>query len=248
MSQLSDEIDANRTAFFKSWTAEAPKNWAALESNNALIESYRRLAALQALKSSVIARSYSKESAAFFSEAHNDALVSHVNASVGSWRSALQALRSCIENVLRTIYYNEHPVEYELWEMGEFLISFSELIKYAERHPKIRGVPKQLTGIEALKSEYATLSKAVHSSAAKFRMTGPASGILLWSTDAARASMWNTRERKVIEAASLLLLCFHRKQFEGTGMTPQRNVLYFCLSTASRQRLRTALKINIPTP
>src|SRR5476649_2919126 len=158
MSQLSDEIDANRAAFFKSWTAEAPKNWAALESNNAFPESYRRLTALQALKTSIISRSYSKESAAFFSEAHNDALVSHVSASTGSWRSALQALRSCIENVLCTIYYNEHPVEYELWEMGEFIISFSEMIKYVERHPKLRGVPIRLTGIETLKAEYSTLS------------------------------------------------------------------------------------------
>ena len=54
------------------------------------------------------------DSLAFFLEAQNDALVSHVFGNLGSWRSALKALRSCIENVAFCLYYKDHPVELHL--------------------------------------------------------------------------------------------------------------------------------------
>src|SRR4051812_49353560 len=111
MSQLRDEIDANRASFFNNWTREAKKNWTALAKDKAFTESYRRLTSLQALKTLVVESQYSQQSAQFFCEAHNDALVSHVSASIGAWRSSLQALRSCIENSLCATYYRDHPIE-----------------------------------------------------------------------------------------------------------------------------------------
>jgi hypothetical protein len=134
MSQLQNEIDANSATFFKDWTTQAEKNWKALGKNAIYKSSYRRLCAFQALKTHLIAPNYKAGSAAFFFEAHNDVLVSHVAASIGAWRSALQALRSCEENTLAAIYYNDHPIELELWQAGKFLIGFSDLLKYAERH------------------------------------------------------------------------------------------------------------------
>src|SRR6267142_2627403 len=101
MSVLEKELAANFNGFRADWTAQATENWKALESLKIYEESYRRIACLHALKNEIVLPNFSEGSAAFFLEAHNDALVSHVNAFSGAWRSALQALRSCIENSLK---------------------------------------------------------------------------------------------------------------------------------------------------
>jgi hypothetical protein len=246
MPQLEKEIDANHATFFSGWTGEAAKNWRALAKSEVYKSSYRRLCSFQALKSHLVVPHYSKGSAAFFFEAHNDALVSHVSASTGAWRSALQALRSCEENTLAAIYFNDHPIELELWEERKFLIGFSELLKYAEKHPRLSRYALPLTGLPMLHSEYATLSKAVHASAADFRMTDKVSNVLLWSTDLVKASMWATRERKVIEGVSLLMACLHAPLLQGTGLTPLRNILSFSISATNRKRLKESARINIP--
>jgi hypothetical protein len=245
MPSLENEIDTNHQAFFRDWTAQATRNWGALRNNEVYRSSYRRLCALQAIKSHIVVPNYSQGSAAFFIEAHNDALVSHVSASIGAWRAALQSLRSCIENVLCAVYYREHPVEFELWSVGKFYISFAELIRYAERHPRLNELGTQITGLAVLHSEYATLSKAVHASAVNFRMTDPVSAVLLWSTDPVRAAMWSAREKKVIEAICLLMICLHSQLLQGTRLTPLRNVLRLSISTANRTRLRQRVRVNI---
>jgi|HubBroStandDraft_6_1064221.scaffolds.fasta_scaffold266160_2 hypothetical protein len=246
MSQLQDEIDVNQVKFFRNWTAQAAKNWKALGANDIYKASYRRLCAVQAIKTELVVPHYKAGSAAFFFEAHNDTLVSHVNASIGAWRSALQALRSCEENVLAAIYYNDHPVELELWETGKFQISFSDLLKYAEKHPRLSKFGQQLTGVETIHTEYATLSKAVHASAANFRMTDAISNVLLWNVDPVKLSMWATRERRVIEGVSSLMVCLHSTLLQGTALTQLRNVLHFSISSNIRKRLKTVANVTIP--
>ncbi len=249
MPQLQDEIDANQANFFKDWTTQAVKNWTALAKNAAIYRaSYRRLTTLQALKTHLIVPQYKAGSAAFFFEAHNDSLVSHVAASTGAWRSALHALRSCIENTLNAIYFNDHPVELELWGSGKFLMGCSELIKYAEKHPRLSNVAPATTAINILRSEYTTLSKAVHASAVNFRMTDAVSNVLLWNVDPVKAAMWATREKRTIEGVTLLMVSLHANLLQGTGLTPLRNVLYFSLGPGARTALRTSLRINIPPP
>ncbi|MGY3589923.1 hypothetical protein ACVIGB_001200 [Bradyrhizobium sp. USDA 4341] len=203
---------------------------------------------MQALKTHLVVPNYSKASAAFLFEAHNDALVSHVNASVGAWRASLQALRSCIENALCAAYYNEHPVELELWGSGKYIIGLTELLKYFEKHPRLSGLAENVSGLGHLRAEYATLSKAVHASAANFRMTDPVSNVLLWNTDPAKASMWSTREKRTIEGVCLLFIALHRTLLQGTQQTPLRDTLGFGISSSSRSLVKQALSVNIPAP
>ena len=245
-SQIEQEIDANHAVFFKRWTAEAEKNWKSLSQGDVYKHSYRRICSLQAVKTHLILPHYSPGSSAFFFEAHNDALVSHVSASIGAWRSALKALRSCQENILAAIYFNEHPIELELWESGKFRIGFAELLRYMERHPRLAGFGPQISGVVTLASEFETLSKAVHASAANFRMTDSVSSVLLWSSDARKRAMWATRERKVIEGVSLLLVCLHSAMLQGTALTPLRSVLSFSITPSNRKRLKQVTKVHIP--
>jgi hypothetical protein len=248
MSLLQDEIDANHEAFFKSWTAQAKRNWKVLESDDRFRISYQRVTALQAIKAHLVVPHYSVPSAAFFIEAHNDALVSHVSASIGSWRLALQALRSSIEHTLCAVYYRDHPIELKLWTMGKFIIGFSDLIKYAEKHPSLASISNQLSGLDTLRSEYATLSKAVHGSAVNFRMTDPASTVLLWSIDPIKAAMWAAREKKTIEAICLIMISLHKELLQGTALTPLRNVLHFSIGAAKRAKLKAKLRVHISAP
>lgn len=247
MPQLKAEIEANHAAFFEEWTKAACGNWLTLKAHALYKVSYRRLTAMQAIKVHLIP-SYSRGSAAFFFEAHNDALVSHVSASTGAWRSALQSLRSCLENVLCAIFYNEHPIELEQWSAGEFIIGFAELLKYMERHPRLVNIDGNLTGLDIIKGEYATLSKAVHGSATNFRMTDSVSQVLLWSDDPSKASMWATREKRTIEGISCLMICLHRSALDGTKLTPLRSTLSYSLSQSKRQRIQCAIDVNIPDP
>lgn len=245
MNQLEQEIENNREAFFADWTRQAQKNWAKLGDKKQFIQSYRRLSCLNALQHTLIAPNFSTASAAFFLEAQNDALVSHVNANVGSWRTALQSLRSCIENVLCSIYYSQHPVEHELWARGEFRMSFQELHKYLARHPRLTKLAPAISGLTDLSSEYGVLSKAVHASAANFRMTDGASRVLLWSPDEAKLGSWSTREKRVIEAICSLVVCLFSSELQGAKNSQLRGMLAFVIRSSRKAAFKKEFGITI---
>src|SRR5437870_9984913 len=101
MITLEAEVEANFQKFRTSNKAALLATTAALESQaNKFFKSYRRIVSLQAWRSELLETAISSGSLSFFLEAQNDALTSHALAGCGSWRSSLQALRSCIENVL----------------------------------------------------------------------------------------------------------------------------------------------------
>lgn len=245
---LIKELTANFESFHTDWTAQAQSNWTTIHPQKSLRESYFRICALNAIKEVLVVPHFSGESVPFFYEAHNDALVSHVNASTGSWRTALQSLRSCIENTLSSIYYRDHPIELALWSEGKFRIGFTELYTYALRHPILSKIDIRITGLDSLKSEYAILSKAVHASATSFRMTDNASSVLLWSTEQPKLGMWSTRERHVVEAICLIIISLHAAGLQGTKQTGLRQILYYAIGSAKRKLLKENLKIVIPTP
>jgi hypothetical protein len=173
---------------------------------------------------------------------------SFVGASFGAWRSSLQALRSCVENVMNAVYFKDRPVELELWNLGTFRLGFSGLLTYLERHPNLTAFDKSMTGLQFLDKEYATLSRADHASAANFRMTDPAADVLLWNTDRARAGKWATREAKVIEGISLLFAFLFAQQLTGTRLSGLRTMLGFTVSGSKRAVLQNALGITVPAP
>lgn len=248
MTAFEDETESNRSKFNTDWTTEIQKNWTTLASNKVFSESYRRIAALNAIRSHIVDKKMAPESAAFFLEAQNDALVSHVNASYGAWRSSLQSLRSCLENSMCALYYKDHPVELQRWINRDFRISFSELIAYFSKHPALKSVDANLTGLEILEGEYSTLSLAVHGSAKAFRMTGKSAEVLLWSSDAASAGMWAARERLTLQGICLLIVALFRDDLEGMKLPAVREALYYVLPQTKRDILKTKLHITISKP
>ncbi len=243
---LKDEIAVNFETFNSVWRQEANATLVALDSKKSIFsESYARITSFQAWRTSVIEPSLDVESAAFFFEAQNDLLVSHCLAHLGSFRQALKSLRSCIENVLFTIYYKDHPVEFQKWEAGAHKLGFSELATYLSSHPKLIGSSETNNGIAQLKEEYSTLSKAVHSSAKQFRMTTDLAENRLWINDGAAVSKWATRENATIRALNLLLLYFFSSSLQGAANINLRRVIAITLPKTRFAQIKADLKVNL---
>lgn len=248
MSDLSDELDANSEAFKLKWKQDLDGNFATLGGNEKFQASYRRIAALQALRTSLIAPLYGADVSAFFVEAQNDALTSHVFASFGAWRSSLKALRSCIEDTFGALYFKDHPVELKLWEQGDFRLGFTSTHKYFADHPDLKACKDGVSGLDVIKEEYATLSKAVHGSAKGFRMTENAAGLLLWNTQNAKLGAWDTRHRKVIESLCLLVVSLHSQRLQGAAHAGLRAVLGYAIGPNRRTQLRDQLHVHVDAP
>lgn len=245
MSDLDDEIDGNFEGFYADWSAQAQANWTALHPEDALKRSYRRLSAFQTLKQQIVVPSSSEAAASIFHEAHNDALTSHTLASIGAWRASLKSLRSLIEATLNSLYFRDHAIELELWLEGKHKTGFSSLYSYFEAHPKISGLGTNVSGLAAIKAEYATLSKAVHGSNTKFWMTDSASSVLLWSDSKPKLSQWETRERKVLEGLACLTVCIFSEKLAGTSLPQVRSMLQYLISDSKRTALKSSVGVSI---
>lgn len=249
MSVLLKEIDSNFLRFASGWRKQLQIVAAELEKELPVFqESYRRLTTLQAWRATLLEPRISEGSLRFFLEAQNDGLVSHVHAALGSWRSALKSLRSAIENVCFCLYYMDHPVELEMWDQGRHVISFSGLVTYLQQHPRVSDVEKNITGIDLLQKEYTTLSKAVHASAAGFRMTADVDEVRLWTTEKASVGGWATREKEVVCGLNLLLLTIFRAELQGTKASGLRDVVSIAVPAGRHAAVHEHLKIVLTAP
>jgi hypothetical protein len=248
MSLTKTEIAANFDSFTTTWKAELPKSIATLDSHrDEFLKSYSRITSMNAWRSNVLELKLPEASLEFFAEALNDALVSHVFARFGSWRSALKSLRSCIENTCYCLYYKDHPVELRLWESGRHRPSFSEVHTYLGQHPDISPHGNSpVTGLATMKEEYSTLSRAVHASAKSFRMSPNVHDVLLWKPEAASLGQWKTREQHTLGALNLLLTTIFRDFLTGAQQTGLRKALAAVIPSSMHSRVKTELKITIP--
>ena len=53
----------------------------------------------------------------------------------GQYRSAHLHMRSSIELTLQFLYFIHHPIEYQQWKDGNFVIKFEKLCDYLKKHP-----------------------------------------------------------------------------------------------------------------
>ncbi|MFA6966327.1 hypothetical protein [Bosea sp. (in: a-proteobacteria)] len=245
MAKLPDNIKVNYLAFSETVSNSIVSNIAAFKGNEKLTESYARIAAINALKVDVVEPHFPKGAAHFFFEAHNDALISHVNASFGSWRAALQALRSFMENTMAAIYYLDHPVEFEKWSIGDFQISPKEMREYIAEHPKLARIVKELDLKAALDKEYGTLSKAVHGSSSLFRMTTADGKTNIANPSTADLGKWSARERNAIDICITALVGVLCRYLDGAKLQNLRSALPSAIQSNSRAALKKHMDISI---
>lgn len=208
-------------------------------------EAYARLTCLQSLRAYLIADVTSEGSQGFFVEAQADGLTSLVLILTGAPRSALKSLRSLIENVIRSIYYADHPIEYRQWEDDNHRPTFKSLFDYLDAHPDLQGLNEKLQPQKTLHSNWKMLSQAVHSSAKAERMTGNTETIQIWKTTQAAVGKWATFQKAVIRDVCLLYFILYREKLKGGGFKPVRESATIALPKNLDLRIKEDLGIRL---
>ena len=206
MNQLKKDLQINNDSFAKTLIKSINANFLTLDINKDIYRmSYYRIASLEAWKDFIFENLIKDESIKFYIEAQNDAVLSHVFHKIGSWRAALQILRSLLENILFFIYYKDRPVELELWKNEKHKLPISDYINYYCNHPRLIGKPSNITSRDLLKREYSTLSKAVHGSTINFRMTNQSFPSLM-IPDVRRLNQGMNREKFVLLMINIIFI------------------------------------------
>jgi hypothetical protein len=247
MAEIEESIKLNYADFCNSVPAAISENIKKTKDNKLLLESYALIASINSLKLDLISRRFSEGSARFFFEAHNDILLSHVHASYGCWKSALQSLRGFLENSLSSIYYHDHPVELQKWKAGKYRISPRDLREYIYTHPKIELVAAATQLPQALEAEYVTLSRAVHSANDLFRMTKADGSTNIGTPKAAELGKWTTREKTAINIISTVLIAFLSDELEGAKLLLVRKALSRSVSPKHKTKLKQLVGVTIPS-
>lgn len=241
------EIENNFGNFAKKWRAERQNADGNLQKqgNKIYFESYKKIVSLQAWRECLLQSNISADSLSFFLEAQNDALVSHVLAQHGMWRSALQSLRSMIENVAFCLYYMDHKIELLLWNQGKYNPAISSFFKYFEDHPCVKDVAKKICSVQLLKKEWEILSRAVHGSSKSFRMTLSGELPMIFSAKRVNLGAWETRETNCILGINLLLMCIFREHLNGTKMSNLRKAISLIVKKSKHKGIKENLNIHL---
>ncbi|MFP9137893.1 hypothetical protein ACLI1C_12010 [Devosia sp. XGJD_8] len=247
MAKLGEDLQHNYSQFSKNLPSAIEKNVKAFRGNDKLLDSYARIAAINAMKRDLVEHHLPQGAAHFFYEAHNDALLSHVNASFGSWRPALQSLRSFMENTMSAIFYMDHPVELQKWAEGQYYIAPRDLREYVADHPQLRGLSQELDLKAGLDNEYATLSKAVHASNSLFRMTSEDAKTKFADVDVAELGKWAARERAAVNICMVALTGLMKEHLDGAKQAALRSALSHALLGSSVSALKKHCDVSIPT-
>lgn len=186
---------------------------------------------------------------AFFTEAVNDAILAYSFARVGTWRPALQNLRSTLENSLCFLYYKDHPVELMLWARQKHRVGFSDLSQYFKAHPLLCDYSHQSeTGIDTLDKCYSGLSKAVHGSVDYFRMVKNSPLERLPSIhvkDAIELSRFKTTLKTLVEALNQLLVAMFRESLQGASLPSLRQGIAGAVSASKRARIKKSFNVML---
>ncbi|MDF3907769.1 hypothetical protein [Paracoccus sp. AS002] len=244
---MDNEILANAKAFRDDLGPRFTTNLAAVSGHggNILDESYARLTVLHAWRVFVLEETLSSDALGFYSEAQNDGLTSSVLMSAGMWRPAMKSLRSMIENILHCLYFNDHPVEYRLWDAGKYRLTFKDLFDYFSAHPDISSLPENIKGVPELKTHYRYLSNVVHSSAREFRMTSEVESLKLWNITADGVGKWNTMHKKVLRDSNLLILALLAVHLKGAARKGLREALSIAIPTTRDSAIKASLGVKI---
>lgn len=240
------EVDSNFDAYFAQLPAEVDKAFDQLKTESPKFrESYRRLVSFQAWRAEIFSSLDHKDAAAFFTEAHNDVLMSHALARQAAWRVALMSLRSAIENTLFCLYYLDHSVELIHWSKGKHKLGFAEVCDYLARHPHFQPYSASITGLPQIAREYSTLSKAVHGSAAPFRVTKEGNVLGLHVPSKVELNKWSTRENAVAGALNLVLLTFFKLQLQGAAHVRLRKAISLAVPAGKHSSVKSSFGVTL---
>lgn len=142
----------------------------------------------------------------FIAELRSDSVQSIPLSLLGYKKPVALLLRGILENLLRHIYYYDHPIEFTLLETGHH-VTVKDLLIYAKLHPKFAGNKRLIHALTEIDQLYSEISKQVHAQSLDHMQLTKALEELKFDNNFFN---WYYKQLKYISAlANLLLAVFH---------------------------------------
>lgn len=151
-----------------------------------------------------------------FDELHQDVNSSYYLASMGLYRTSNMHLRSLIELSLQLLYFFDHPIEFEKWKSGEFIIKHDKLKDYLKDYPLFssRELKAKVTNVvEQISKSWKDFSKHIHAESLIYFQTQKAS-VSKKCFDLADFGKWKTHFVKIIKRLNELFLLFFSNEYK----------------------------------
>lgn len=160
----------------------------------------------------------------FIEEIASDALQILPQIMMGYGKTAKLLTRGILENVLRHIYFSDHPVEFEkMNRASKWYLPIEELAKYTREHPSFLEAESKFDAINRLTSLYSELSAGIHGRQVRDLEMRAALQKIAYDHDSA------TKELELVqrctEAANFLLAVYNRAKMAAFQTEDQRIIL-----------------------
>lgn len=146
----------------------------------------------------------------FLSEVRSDAIKILPLISMGFQKPIFLLTRSMVENVFKHIFYEDHPIEYNLLEVElKDRPTFEDLFIYLSKHPLFRENRKIQDTLSKIKNEYANLSRYIHTSNKEFASSKKFLSELKINDN--KMKKYSNLLSGLVNNLLLILLIFHKK-------------------------------------
>lgn len=162
--------------------------------------------------------------AAFIEEIASDALQILPQTLMGYGKTTKLLTRGIIENLLRHLYFSDHPVEFERMNREQrWFMTMESLFDYARSHPIFMETEREFDALSRLRVLYGELSAGVHGS--KVRDLEMRAALRKIKYDETASSLAAKEISRCTESGNFLLAMFHRDKMAKFQVEDQRIIL-----------------------
>jgi len=148
----------------------------------------------------------------FVEEIASDSLQVLPQAMIGFGKTTKLLIRGVVENVLRHVYFADHPIEFRrMNDRGKWYVGVDELLEYAGEHPLIAEAEKKFDAVHRLRTLYDELSAGVHGRRVTDLETRRAVAEVRY--DRSTFELHTLAVEKCAEATNFVLAIFHKDHF-----------------------------------
>ncbi len=160
----------------------------------------------------------------FVEEIASDALQILPQVLMGYGKTAKLLTRGIIENILRHLYFSDHPIEFERMNRdAKWYLAMDTLMEYPKIHPIFLESEAKFDTLHRLSSLYSELSGGIHGRTVQDLEMRVALEKIAYDQNAVRKQADLTE--KCAEAVNFLLAMFHQKAVGGFQAEDRRIIL-----------------------
>lgn len=161
----------------------------------------------------------------FLEEIASDAIQILPQIMMGFRKPARLLARGVLENLLRYLYFVDHPIEFARMNAeGKWYLTIKELFEYAKVHPVFQRAEKEFDAINRAQTLYDELSSVIHGRRVSDLEMRAALQKIVYST--AMASQEVNLIRRCAEATNFLLAVQHRNKMQSFPLRDRQIILH----------------------